>query len=137
MTITHTDGRLSWAWRGRSAALAHRHYDTFELPEAPGVLFPDRLALTFSADRDGDVVSLAAPFEPLVKDIVFTRVGGGESRSSPLPLAGEERARSAPGGGKSAAHEQAAPPLPLSPASAGERAAGASGANSPSESRAS
>jgi len=73
MTITHAEGKLSWAYRGMSASLAHRHYDTFELPEAPDRLLPDRLAISFSTDRDGDIVSLAAPFEPLVKDIVFTR----------------------------------------------------------------
>ena len=44
----------------------------------PGRLFPDRLAISFSSDRDGNVASLAAPFEPLVKDIVFTRVAGGD-----------------------------------------------------------
>jgi CubicO group peptidase (beta-lactamase class C family) len=78
MTITYGDGQLSFAWRGMSAALAHRHYDTFELPEVPRVLFPDRLAITFSTGRDGNIASLAAPFEPMVKDIVFTRVAGGD-----------------------------------------------------------
>ena len=61
-----------------SEPLAHRHYDTFELPEAPGRLLPDRLALSFATDREGDIASLAAPFEPLVKDIVFTRVPAGD-----------------------------------------------------------
>jgi hypothetical protein len=78
MTITHADGELSWAWRGFSAALAHRHYDTFELPEMPGVLFPDRLAISFSTDRHGNIASLATPFEAMVKDIVFARVAGGD-----------------------------------------------------------
>src|SRR5262249_21979146 len=54
------------------------HYDTFELPEAPGRMLPDRLAISFSTDREGDIASLAAPFETLVKDIVFTRVAGGD-----------------------------------------------------------
>jgi hypothetical protein len=78
MTITYADGQLGWAWRGMSAALAHRHYDTFELPEVLGVLFPDRLAITFSTDREGNIASLAAPFEPMVKDIVFARMAGGD-----------------------------------------------------------
>ena len=78
ITITHAEGILNWAYRGMSEALAHRHYDTFELPEVPGRLFPDRLAISFSTDREGDIVSLAAPFEPLVKDIVFTRIAAGD-----------------------------------------------------------
>jgi hypothetical protein len=81
MTITHAEGKLRWAFRGMSDLLTHRHHDTFELPEqpdAPGRLLPGRLALSFSTDRDGNMTSLAAPFEPLVKDIVFTRVPGGD-----------------------------------------------------------
>jgi len=78
ITITHAEGKLNWAYRGMSAPLSHRHYDTFELPEAPGRLFPDRLAISFSTDREGNIASLAAPFEPLVKDIVFTRIPAGD-----------------------------------------------------------
>ena len=71
-------GKLNWAYRGMSEPLAHRHYDTFELPEAPGRLLPDRLAVSFSTDREGNIASLAAPFEPLVKDTVFTRIAAGD-----------------------------------------------------------
>ena len=78
ITIAHADGTLNWAYRGMSELLAHRHYDTFELPEAPDRLLPDRLAISFSTDREGNIASLAAPFEPLVKDIVFTRVAAGD-----------------------------------------------------------
>jgi CubicO group peptidase (beta-lactamase class C family) len=74
ITITHAEGKLNWAYRGMSEPLAHRHYDTFELPEAPDRLLPDRLTISFSTDREGNIASLAAPFEPLVKDIVFTRI---------------------------------------------------------------
>jgi CubicO group peptidase (beta-lactamase class C family) len=81
MTITHAEGKLHWAFRGMSELLTHRHCDTFELPEqpdAPGRLLPGRLAVSFSTDREGNITSLATPFEPLVKDIVFTRVPGGD-----------------------------------------------------------
>jgi hypothetical protein len=61
-----------------SEPLAHRHYDTFELPEEPDRLLPDRLAISFTTDREGNIASLAAPFEPLVKDIVFTRAAAGD-----------------------------------------------------------
>jgi CubicO group peptidase (beta-lactamase class C family) len=79
ITITHAEGKLNWAYRGMSEPLAHRHYDTFELPEAPGRLLPDRLAMSFSTDREGDIASVAAPFEPLVKNIVFNRIPAGDS----------------------------------------------------------
>ena len=78
ITITHADDELIWEYRGMSAPLAHRHYDTFELPEAPDRLLPDRLAISFSIDREGNIASLSAPFEPLVQDIVFTRIAGGD-----------------------------------------------------------
>ena len=32
MSIAQEGGALTWSWRGMSAALAHRHYETFELP---------------------------------------------------------------------------------------------------------
>lgn len=78
MSITEAGNELQWTYRGMSAPLAHRHYDTFELPEASGRLLPDRLAISFSTDREGNIASLSAPLEPLVKDIVFTRVPAGD-----------------------------------------------------------
>ena len=81
ITITHADGKLNWTYRGMSEPLAHRHYDTFELPRAPDRLLPDQLAISFSTDREGNIASLAAPFEVLVKDIVFTRVAAGDCTS--------------------------------------------------------
>jgi len=78
IVITQAGDGLHWAYRGLSAPLAHRHYDTFELPEAAGRLLPDRLAISFATDREGNIASLSAPFELLVKDIVFTRVPAGD-----------------------------------------------------------
>lgn len=73
MSIELQGAALRWSWRGLSAAMIHRHYETFELPEGVHPLLPDRLAITFLTDREGDIVSLSAPFEPMVKDIVFIR----------------------------------------------------------------
>lgn len=78
MAIAFANGGLRWDYRGMSAPLTHRHYDTFELPEAPERLLPDRLAMSFFNDREGNIASLSAPLEPLVDDIVFTRVASGE-----------------------------------------------------------
>ena len=78
MSIEEQGGELHWSWRGMSELMTHRHYETFELPEAPDRLLPDRLAITFLTDREGNIVSLSAPLEPMVKDIVFVRLAAGD-----------------------------------------------------------
>jgi CubicO group peptidase (beta-lactamase class C family) len=78
MSIKEQEGTLHWRWRGMFAPMAHRHYETFELPEVPDRLLPDRLAITFLTDREGSIVSLSAPLEPMVKDIVFVRLAAGD-----------------------------------------------------------
>lgn len=86
ITITHAEGILRWAFRGMSEPLAHRCYDTFELPEipqSPGGLLPSQLTLSFFADRAGNIASVTVPFEPLVKDIAFTRIATGARRATP------------------------------------------------------
>ena len=40
-------------------------------------LVPD-LGITFLTDREGNIVSLSAPLEPMVKDIVFVRLAAGD-----------------------------------------------------------
>jgi CubicO group peptidase (beta-lactamase class C family) len=78
MSIKEQVGELHWSWRGMFAAMTHRHYETFELPEVPDRLLPDRLVITFLTDREGNIVSLSAPLEPMVKDIVFVRRAAGD-----------------------------------------------------------
>jgi hypothetical protein len=78
MSIQQQGRALHWSWPGMFAAMAHRHYETFELPEVPHRLLPDRLAITFLTDREGNIVSLSAPLEPMVQDIVFVRIAGGD-----------------------------------------------------------
>jgi len=78
MSIKAQDGALHWSWRGMFATMGHRHFETFELPEVPDRLLPDRLAITFLTDREGAIVSLSAPLEPMVKDIVFMRHAAGD-----------------------------------------------------------
>jgi CubicO group peptidase (beta-lactamase class C family) len=78
MTITPTADSLHWAYRAFSGPLTHRHYETFEVPQLPYELNPDRLAISFTTDRDGNVASLSAQFEAMVADIVFTRVPSGD-----------------------------------------------------------
>jgi CubicO group peptidase (beta-lactamase class C family) len=79
MSIKAVGGALQWSWRGMAAPMAHRHYETFELPEVKDRLLPDGLAITFLTDREGRIVSLSAPLEPMVKDIVFARVAAANA----------------------------------------------------------
>ena len=74
MSIREKDGALHWSWRGLYGSMAHRHYETFELPEVPDRHVPDRLPITFQTDREGNIVSLSTPLEPALKDIAFVRL---------------------------------------------------------------
>jgi hypothetical protein len=78
MSVVQQGEELHWSWRGMFAAMTHRHYETFELPAPPERLLPDGLAITFLTDREGEIVSLSAPLEPMVKDIVFARLAAGD-----------------------------------------------------------
>jgi CubicO group peptidase (beta-lactamase class C family) len=78
MLITRTGDSLHWAYRTFSGPLTHRHYETFEVPRLPYELNPDRLAISFTTDRDGNVASLSAQLETMVADIVFVRVPSGD-----------------------------------------------------------
>src|SRR6202040_4485346 len=64
--------------RGVFATMAHRHYEALQLPEVPDCLLPKKLAITFLTNRDGSIVSLSAPLEPMVKDIAFVRLAAGD-----------------------------------------------------------
>jgi CubicO group peptidase (beta-lactamase class C family) len=78
ISIRERDGALHWSWRGMSAPLAHRHFETFITPEIIDQLHPDNLPITFQTDRDGNIVHLSVPLEPTVKDIVFERRAAGD-----------------------------------------------------------
>jgi CubicO group peptidase (beta-lactamase class C family) len=78
MSVREQDGALHWSWRGLFAQMGHRHYETFELPEVQDRLVPHKLPITFLTNRDGNIVSLSAPLEPAVKDIIFARSAAGE-----------------------------------------------------------
>ncbi len=55
---------------GHNHYLRHYHYDTFEMMESDDEAF---CKVTFHTDAKGVISSVSMPFEPAVKDIVFTR----------------------------------------------------------------
>jgi hypothetical protein len=77
ITITRTGEELHWAYRGhvgvpRASSLRYVRAARGARPPAT------RPACHLIFHREGDIASLAVPFEPLVKDIVFTRIPAGD-----------------------------------------------------------
>ena len=62
--------KLEASIHGYSSPLEHWHYETFRIAES--VLSGTRL--TFQTNAQGEIVSVSAPLEPAVKEIVFLRV---------------------------------------------------------------
>jgi hypothetical protein len=83
ITITHAEGKLNWRYRGMSEPLAHRHrhYDTFELPEALGRLLAGRLAISFPPTVTETLRVWQFRSSRPSKDIVFTRIPAGDCMS--------------------------------------------------------
>lgn len=64
---------LAFTISGITSPLEHWHYEVWNVPEgASDPVFTDT-KLQFASDVKGNVASVAAPFEPAVADIVFTR----------------------------------------------------------------
>ena len=76
MTIAREGERLQFAFMGLSFPMEHFHFDTFRLvpPAGNPLLAGFRWKVTFSADGDGDLVSLNTPVEPaLALGVTFAR----------------------------------------------------------------
>jgi CubicO group peptidase (beta-lactamase class C family) len=70
IAVAQRDDRLLATINGVARPLAHYHYDIFELKIEEWDL---PLKLSFATNARGDIESFAAPLEPAVADIVFTR----------------------------------------------------------------
>jgi hypothetical protein len=68
--------------------LKHFHYDVFEVPEKANPIFGG-FKVRFLTNMDGDIDSVAIPFESNAPEIVFTRMPVKASREMLLPLAGD------------------------------------------------
>ena len=71
--------KLKAMYSGLKFSLAHYHYDIFEGTDEEES--ENKMKLSFFTDVQGNIASLSAPFEPMVKDIVFTRIASEEMRS--------------------------------------------------------
>ena len=63
---------LQFTFNKITTPLEHWHYDTFNGKEAEDPTFHD-MKLTFRTDVNGHVAAIAAPFEPSVDEIIFTK----------------------------------------------------------------
>lgn len=72
LKVALRDGHLDATYNGITTPLEHWHYETFSGMKAEDHTFED-MKYTFQTDMKGYVSSLAAPFEPSVKDIVFVK----------------------------------------------------------------
>jgi CubicO group peptidase (beta-lactamase class C family) len=63
---------LQFTYNAITTPLEHWHYDTFSGGKADDQTFQD-MKLTFRTDVNGNVAAVAAPFEPTLDDIVFTK----------------------------------------------------------------
>ena len=70
--VTMQEGRLEATFNGIHTPLEHWHYDTFSGLRAADPTF-ENMQYTFQTDANGYVARVSAPFEPAVKEIVFTR----------------------------------------------------------------
>jgi CubicO group peptidase (beta-lactamase class C family) len=83
LRVDLVDGRLLATYNGMELPMKHYHYDTFELTYER---FDFTARVTFGANHRGEIVSLSAPLEPTVRDIVFERVPD-ETMTDPAFLA--------------------------------------------------
>ncbi len=70
MTVELDGDGLALRYNSFAGPLRHHHYDVFEFNVE---LIDERYRLVFATDVAGELVSLSAPLEPTVPDIVFTR----------------------------------------------------------------
>ncbi len=78
LKIDMVDGKLTGKYNALTFNLEHYHFDTFDAINTED----EEMSMKFSffTDVQGNISSIAAPMEPNVKDIVFTRVASDEMR---------------------------------------------------------
>jgi hypothetical protein len=76
LKVARTTDGLSMTYNGITTPLEHWHYETFSGLEIKGERADntfENFRIMFGTDKEGEVSSVAAPMEPAVADIVFTR----------------------------------------------------------------
>jgi hypothetical protein len=72
LKVNLTSDGLEFTFNRITTPLGHWHFDTFNGKEADDPTFQD-MKLTFRTDVNGNISAIAAPFEPTVDEIIFTK----------------------------------------------------------------
>ncbi len=72
-SVVLENGALKFSYHGGGGPLNHYHYDVFEVAERD-LESLSKEKISFHTNLQGDVDSLSVPFDPNVKDIVFSRL---------------------------------------------------------------
>lgn len=72
LKIALNGDRLEFTFNKITTPLKHWHYDTFDGGKVKDNTF-EGMKFTLQTDASGFIASVSAPFEPPVKEIVFTR----------------------------------------------------------------
>jgi hypothetical protein len=71
--VDFQNGALNFSYHGGGGPLNHFHYDVFEVAERE-LESLSKVKVSFHTNLLGDVDSFSIPFEPSVKEVVFTRL---------------------------------------------------------------
>jgi len=87
--VTLENGALKFDYHRGGGALNHYHYDVFEVAERE-LESLSKEKVSFHTNLRGDIDSLSVPFDPNVKEIVFSRLAGRRMKETTFlqPLTG-------------------------------------------------
>jgi CubicO group peptidase (beta-lactamase class C family) len=81
ISIKLEDDKLAGTYNAMTFPLKHYHYDIFEIEEGePATAMIKGLKVSFVTNKKGDIDQLSVPFQPDVKDIIFTRAAAQEMK---------------------------------------------------------
>jgi CubicO group peptidase (beta-lactamase class C family) len=88
-SVALENGALKFSYHGGGGPLNHYHYDVFEVAERD-LESLSKEKITFHTNLRGDVDSLSVPFDPNVKEIVFSRLADRRMKETTFlqPLTG-------------------------------------------------
>ncbi len=93
LTVSLIGEQLRFDLHGLQAPLKHYHYDVFEAGTEPDSVGSEAslegTKIAFSLNKSGEIISVALPLEPSVKDIVFTRKAAALSKVALNKFIGE------------------------------------------------
>jgi len=78
LKIELADEELHAKYNTLTFKLLHYKYDIFEAVNVRDEDIP--MKVSFHTDKEGNITGIAVPFEPMVSDILFSRIAAGKMR---------------------------------------------------------